>query len=44
LADIEALMEIYGGSIDWPIIEEYFDLFEFNDLFEELKSKYGKIK
>lgn len=44
LADIESLMETYGGSIDWPIIEEYFALFEFNDLFGELKSKYGKIK
>ena len=44
MADIESLMETYGGSIDWSIIEEYFALFEFNDLFEELKNKYGKIK
>lgn len=44
LADIESLMETYSGSIDWPIIEEYFALFEFNDLFEKLKSKYGEIK
>ena len=44
LADIESLMETYGGSIDWPIIEEYFALFEFNNLFEELKGKYGKNK
>lgn len=44
LADIKSLMETYGGSIDWPIIKEYFALFEFNDLFGELKSKYGKTK
>jgi len=37
-------MKTYDGTIDWPIIEEYFALFEFNDLFGELKSKYGEIK
>ena len=44
MADIESLMETYGGLIDWSIIEEYFALFKFNDLFEKLKSNYGKIK
>lgn len=44
LADIESLMEAYGGSIDWSLIEEYFALFDLNDLFSELGSRYGEIK
>lgn len=44
LADIESLMETYGGSIDWPLVKEYFDLFKFNHLFGELHSKHGKTE
>lgn len=40
LQDIEALMEMHGKEINWPLIEEYFALFGFNELFEELRGKY----
>jgi len=42
--DIEALMSHYKERLDWDLIEEYFSLFEQDDKFKELKSKYAKIK
>ena len=42
--DIEALMNHYKERLDWDLIEEYFSLFEQEDKFKELKSKYAKIK
>ena len=42
--DIEALMNHYKERLDWDLIEEYFSLFEQDDKFKELKSKYAKIK
>lgn len=42
LADIESLMELRGSQIDWSLVKEYFLLFEYNKLFNELKKKYGK--
>jgi hypothetical protein len=44
LPDIESLMKTYGSTIDWSLIEEYFALFDLNDLFSELGSRYGEIK
>lgn len=44
LTDIESLMRTYGARIDWSLLEEYFALFEFNDLFCELRSRYGENK
>ncbi len=29
------------GKIDWSVVEEYFTLFNFKELFDELRSKYG---
>jgi len=44
LPDIESLMKTYGATIDWSLIEEYFALFDLNDLFSELRSRYGENK
>ncbi len=41
LADIEALINAHRSNIDWSLIEEYFVLFELNDMFKELRRKYG---
>ena len=39
-ADIEALMKQYDKQLDWPVIEEYFGIFNKQDKFSELKRKY----
>ncbi|MFQ5901481.1 MAG: hypothetical protein ACE5IH_07995, partial [Thermodesulfobacteriota bacterium] len=44
LSDIESLLKINADDIDWPLIKEYFDLFGFNEIFNELKRRYGKDK
>jgi len=41
MADIEALIALNKGRIDWSLIEEYFALFGFDDLLRDLKRKYG---
>ncbi len=41
LPDIESLMAQCRGKIDWSVVEEYFTLFNFKELFDELRSKYG---
>lgn len=41
LADIEVLMGAHGSTIDWALIEEYFVLFGLDEMFKELKRKYG---
>jgi hypothetical protein len=41
MADIDALIAFNRSRIDWSLIEEYFTLFGFDDLFRELKRKYG---
>jgi len=38
--DIESLMRIHAASMDWDLIEEYFELFEMSDVFCELERKY----
>jgi hypothetical protein len=39
--DIEELMRLHGSTLDWLLVEEYFDLFEMPNLFAELKTKYA---
>jgi len=41
LADIEILISSHRSTIDWSLIEEYFVLFGLNDIFKELRRKYG---
>jgi hypothetical protein len=41
LTDIEALMERFKDKMDWILIREYFRLFDFEKLLEELEKKYG---
>ena len=40
MADIEALMKIFGSALDWPQIEEYFKLFGRAETAAELRCKY----
>jgi hypothetical protein len=39
--DIEELLRLHGSTLDWQLVEEYFDLFEMQPLFTELKVKYA---
>ena len=39
--DIEELLRLHGATLDWQMVEEYFDLFDMNTLFAELRSKYA---
>ena len=46
LSDIEALLSAKkhrGNNIDWEILVEYFDLFQRNDLLNDLRHKYDEI-
>jgi hypothetical protein len=38
--DIEELMRLHGSSMDWGLVEEYFAIFERQQLFARLKEKY----
>jgi len=44
MADIEALIAFHIADIDWTLIEEYFALFRLDDLFRELRRKYGDAR
>ena len=41
LYDIETLMAAKAAEIDWLLVKEYFSLFECDELYDELKGKYG---
>lgn len=41
LSDIEMLMASRASEIDWALVKEYFSLFDFDELYDELKEKYG---
>ena len=43
LADIEGLLAGNKGSIDWTVLQSYFSLFSFEELFDRLKAHYGRI-
>ena len=38
--DIESLMALKGKELNWQLIEEYFSLLGFNELFNNLKGRY----
>lgn len=40
MADIEALMNIFGVKLDWQRIEGYFELFGMQETFAKLRQKY----
>jgi len=40
MADIEALMKIFGSALDWTRIEGYFELFGRAETAAELRCKY----
>lgn len=39
-ADIEALMDYYRETLDWAIIQEFFELFDLTKKFNELKKRF----
>jgi hypothetical protein len=41
MADIESLLDLHKTAVDWSLIEDYFNLFGLNDLFKELRGRYG---
>ena len=41
LSDIESLIAAHNKNIDWNLIREYCDIFDCNELFNQLKEKYG---
>ncbi|MCP4403993.1 MAG: nucleotidyltransferase family protein [bacterium] len=43
-SDIELLLTHFHESIDWGLLEDYFQLFQQHTLFEELQAKYGTLK
>ena len=40
LADIHHLMRLYGKSMDWELMKEYFELFDRGAEFDQLKKRY----
>lgn len=40
IADIESLLAQHSKLIDWALVEKYFSIFEFHDLFSKLKERY----
>jgi hypothetical protein len=40
MTDIEALMRIFGKTLDWQRIEGYFELFEMQELAEKLRREF----
>ncbi|MGM0568815.1 MAG: nucleotidyltransferase [Elusimicrobiota bacterium] len=43
-ADIENILNEFGGKVDWKLLEEYFLLFDMEKYYMELKGKYGKTE
>ncbi len=39
LADIEALISRFRDELDWPLVEDYFKLFGFEELLKDLKER-----
>lgn len=39
-ADIEGLMQMYGDTMDWERVADYFALFDMTGLYAELKERY----
>jgi hypothetical protein len=38
--DIEELMRLHDSTMEWRLLEEYFDIFDMQTLFAALKRKY----
>jgi hypothetical protein len=44
IADIQALLQLHSPMLDWELMQSYFELFEFEDLYGSLKEQYGKTE
>jgi hypothetical protein len=44
LADIEALMRLYGSKLDWKRIQEYYDIFGAGEEARRLRERFGRVE
>lgn len=44
LADIEALMRLYGSKLDWKRIQEYCDVFGMGEEAKRLRQRFGRAE
>jgi len=42
IADIENLLYAHAGSVDWPLVEEYFTLFDMQEIYERIRKGLKK--
>lgn len=42
MTDIESLLALHKPAVDWSLIEEYFALFGYEDLFKALRRTHGE--
>jgi len=43
LADIESILDKFSNEVDWELLREYFQIFDFSEDFNILMKRYGKI-
>ncbi len=41
MADIESLVSLRAGNFDWSLTENYFKLFDMEDVYKKLKERYS---
>jgi hypothetical protein len=44
LADIEALMRLYGSKLDWARIQEYYDIFGVGEDARRVRERFGRAE
>jgi hypothetical protein len=44
IADVEALMQLYGSKLDWARIQEFYDIFGIGGEAKTLKERFGRAK
>ncbi len=42
MADVESLVSLHGKNLDWPLIEEYFKIFDMEDIYQKLKERLSE--
>ena len=41
IADIVEILKKFKGEINWSLVKNYFKIFNLEDIYEDLKEKYG---
>lgn len=44
IADIEALMQLYGSKLDWGRVQEFYDIFGIGAEGKTLKGRFARVK